>query len=104
MNVVGVGLAGVTGLLAVWLWLGQSERVQTKSDESAAELRCERARFDADMAKRWGDGSEQIQKAEQRAENECGRFETKRGETEAAKTPRDADNADLKNTIGSLMK
>ncbi len=104
MNVVGVGLASVTGLLAVWLWLGQSERVQTKSDETAAELRCERARFDADMARRWGDGPEQFKKLDTRAQGECDRYEGKRSDNEAAKTAREGDNADLKNTIGSLMK
>ncbi len=104
MNVVGVGLASVTGLLAVWLWLGQSERVQTKTDETAAELRCERARFDSDMARRWGDSPEQVKKVDDRAGSECDRFEVKRGENETAKTAREGESADLKNTIGSLMK
>lgn len=104
MNIAGVGLASVTGLLAVWLWLGQSERVQTKADEATAELRCERARFDSDMARRWGDSADQVKKVDQREQSECDRFENKRTETETAKTAREGDSADLKNTIGSLMK
>jgi len=104
MNIAGVGLASVTGLLAVWLWLGQSERVQTKADEQTAEMRCERARFDADMARRWNDSADQVKQVDQRAKSECDRFEAKRNETDQAKTTREGDTADLKDTIGSLMK
>lgn len=104
MNVVGIGLASATGLLAVYLWLGQNERVTTKQDEASAEMRCQRAEFDRDMAGKWNESPERLAKLGQRVETECGRFEAKRTESEITRVVRDADAKEMKDAIGSLMK
>lgn len=46
-GLIALALASVTGLLAVWLWLGQSTTVNSVADLARAEQRCEQARFDA---------------------------------------------------------
>ena len=45
-GLLALALASVTGLLAVWLWLGQASTVNTTADLERAEQRCEQARFD----------------------------------------------------------
>lgn len=45
-GLIALALASITGLLAVWLWLGQASTVNTVADLARAEQRCEQARFD----------------------------------------------------------
>ena len=45
-GLIALALASITGLLAVWLWLGQASTVNTTADLQRAEQRCEQARFD----------------------------------------------------------
>lgn len=45
-GLIALALASLTGLLAVWLWLGQAGTVNTTADLQRAEQRCEQARFD----------------------------------------------------------
>ena len=46
-GLIALALASITGLLAVWLWLGQASTVNTTADLARAAQRCEQARFDA---------------------------------------------------------
>lgn len=46
-GLLALALASITGLLAVWLWLGQASTVNTTADLARAEQRCEQARFDS---------------------------------------------------------
>jgi uncharacterized membrane protein YccC len=39
-------LASITGMLAAWLWIGQTSQVNSTADAARAEQRCEQARFD----------------------------------------------------------
>jgi hypothetical protein len=45
-GLIALALASITGLLAVWLWLSQSQVVNSTADLARAEQRCEQARFD----------------------------------------------------------
>ncbi|MGE0106627.1 MAG: hypothetical protein AB7S53_06615 [Thiomonas sp.] len=45
-GLIALALASITGLLAVWLWLGQASTVNSTADLERAEQRCEQARFD----------------------------------------------------------
>ena len=45
-GLIALALASITGLLAVWLWLGQAGTVNSTADLQRAEQRCEQARFD----------------------------------------------------------
>lgn len=46
-GLVAIVLASITGLLAAFLWLSQTQTVNTTADLARAEQRCDRARFDA---------------------------------------------------------
>jgi hypothetical protein len=45
-GLIALVLASITGMLAAWLWIGQSSTVNTTADLQRAEQRCEQARFD----------------------------------------------------------
>lgn len=45
-GLIALALASLTGLLAVWLWLGQASTVNQTADLQRAEQRCAQARFD----------------------------------------------------------
>lgn len=104
MNIFGIGAASILGLLAVYLWLGQDERVTSKQDESAAEMRCERADFSLDMAAKWNEPAEHLAKLRQKAEAECKTFEVKRSESSITNAASAEENKQMKDSIGTLMK
>jgi hypothetical protein len=104
MNPGGVALASFVGLLAVYLYLNQSSHVTEHQDEAQAEMRCQKAEFDANFAAKWSDPPEKIVKLNARAEAECKQFEAKRGANEVVRVERAKDTKALQDTIGNMMK
>lgn len=104
MNSVGVGIASILGLLAVYLYLNQSEHVSERQDEMQAEMRCQKAEFDASFAAKWNDPPEKIAKLNARSEAECKQFEAKRGANAVVRVERAKDTQALQDSIVNLMK
>ena len=104
MNPVGIGLASITGLLAVYLYINQSAHVSEKSDETAAEMRCQKAEFDADFAEKWNDSKEKLLKLKARSEAECKKFDKTREANETVGVERAKNNQELQDSIGKMMK
>lgn len=104
MNPVGIGFAAVTGLLAAYLYINQSSHVSERSAEAAAEMRCQKAEFDADFAEKWNDSKEKISKLKARSEIECNKFEKKRDANETVGVERSKNTKELQDSIGKMMK
>ncbi|MBC3864318.1 hypothetical protein H8K32_19640 [Undibacterium jejuense] len=104
MNPVGVGIASVLGLLAVYLYLNQSEHVTNAQLEAQADMRCQQAQFDRSFAEKWNENSDKLKKLEGKEEDECKRFEARRKQSEVVQVQKQADDKELKETIGNIMK
>ena len=104
MNPVGIGIASITGLLAVYLYINQSSHVSEKNEEMAAEMRCQKAEFDVDFAEKWNDRKEKLLKLKVRSEAECKKFEGKREVNETVGVERSKNAQELQDSIGKMMK
>ena len=103
MNPVGVIGVSIVGLLAVWLYLNHSDQVQLQQTQQQAEMRCQQARFDVDFAKKWGDGDRKTE-LKDREKKACGESQAAQANTQTQGAPIKADQAELKATIGNMMK
>lgn len=104
MNAVGIGLASITGLLAVFLYINQSAHVSEKNAEAAAEMRCQNAQFDADFAEKWNDSKDKLSKLKKLSEAECKKFENIRKLDEVVSGERIESTKELQDSIGKMMK
>lgn len=104
MNPVGVGFASVIGLLVVYLYLNQSAHVSDRQDEAQADMRCQKAEFDAGFAAKWNDPPDKIAKLDARAETACQQFDAKKGANAVVRIDRAKDIKALQDTIVNIMK
>jgi hypothetical protein len=97
-------LASVTGLLAVWLWLGQSSTVNTTADVARAEQRCEQARFDQrfDSTLSTPDPARAASDAE-RVTRICNEAERLRAEQQAAAASQAAQMKQLQQSLANSL-
>lgn len=97
-------MASITGLLAVWLWFGQSSTVNTTADLQRAEQRCEQARFDQrfNSALSGPDPARAASDA-QRADRLCGEAEQARAEQRAAAASQAAQMQQLQQSLANSL-
>ncbi|MFZ6727674.1 hypothetical protein ACO0K2_19495 [Undibacterium sp. MH2W] len=104
MSPTGVGIASVIGVLAIYLYMNQSEHVTNAQIEAQADMRCQQAQFDRSFAEKWNESPDKLKKLGEREEGECKRFEASRKQSEVAHVQKQADDKELKEAINSIMK
>ena len=104
MNLAGVGLAGLAGLLGVWLYLAHSSQVDAVQRESAAHMDCRTANFDADFSQRWGDDKAKQDQLKAEAKSQCDQYAKEKANADATSQATAQDKKELKQTIDSMMK
>jgi hypothetical protein len=97
-------LASITGLLAAYLWLGQSSTVNTTADLQRAEQRCQQARFDQrfDSTLSTPDPARAASDAE-RVDRLCTEAERLRAEQRAAAAEQAAQMKQLQQTLANSL-
>jgi hypothetical protein len=99
-------LASVTGMLAAWLWIGQTNQVNTVSDVARAEQRCEQARFDQrfDSTLASSNPSNPLAQADaERVQRDCAEAERLRAEQQAAAARQAAQMRDLQQSLSNSL-
>ena len=96
-------LASITGLLAVWLWLGQASTVNSTADLARAEQRCEQARFGARFDSTLAASNPQAQADAQRVTKDCDEAEKLRAAQAAAAASQAAQLQRLQQSLSSSL-
>ena len=104
MSPGGIIFAMLTGLLAVYFFIGQSTKINNQQDESKSEHRCKSAEFDLDFSEKWNDPKEKIEKLKKRVEKECATFETKRTENTASSNEKLKTDKEISDAINQMLK
>ena len=102
-GLIALALASITGLLAVWLWLGQASTVNTTSDLARAEQRCEQARFDARFDSTLSPANPQAASDAQRVARDCGDAERLRAAQAAAAASQAEQMQNLQHSLSNSL-
>jgi len=103
-GLIALVLASITGLLAVWLWLGQTSQVNTTADVQRAEQRCEQARFDQRFDSTLASSNPQSQSDAARVQRDCSEAERLRAEQRAAAASQAAQMQQLQQSLSNSFK
>ena len=103
-GLIALALASVTGLLAVWLWLGQASTVNTTADLARAEQRCEQARFDARFDATLAASNPQAQADAARVQRDCADAERLRRTQAAAAASQAKQMRQLQRSLSDSFK
>ena len=103
-GLIALVLASITGLLAVWLWLGQSSQVNTVADVQRAEQRCEQARFDQRFDSTLASSNPQSQSDAARVQHDCAEAQQLRAAQRAAAASQAAQMRALQQSLSNSFK
>jgi hypothetical protein len=99
-------MASITGLLAAWLWIGQSSTVNTTADLQRAEQRCQQAKFDQrfDSTLASSNPSNPLAQADaERVQGECAEAERLGAEQRAAAASQAAQMKQLQQSLANSL-
>ncbi len=102
-GLIALALASVTGLLAVWLWLGQATTVNTTADLQRAEQRCQQARFDARFDSTLAASNPQAASDAQRVATDCSDADRMRAAQAAAAASQAKQMQQLQQSLSSSL-
>lgn len=103
-SLIALALASITGLLAVWLWLGQTQTVNSTADLQRAEQRCEQARFDQRFDATLSASNPQASGDAQRVAHDCAEAEHLRRAQAAAAASQAAQMQQLQHSLTNSFK
>lgn len=103
-GLIALALASITGLLAVWLWLGQASTVNTTADLQRAEQRCRQARFDQRFDGALSPTNPQAASDAQRVAHDCADAERLRAAQVAAAASQAEQMRQLQESLSNSFK
>ena len=103
-SLIALALASITGLLAVWLWLGQASTVNQTADLARAEQRCQQARFDQHFDATLTPSNPQSQADAARVQHDCADAERLRTAQAAAAASQSEQMRQLQRSLSDSFK
>lgn len=103
-GLIALALASITGLLAVFLWLGQTQTVNSTADLARAEQRCQQARFDARFDATLAASNPQAQADAARVQRDCADAERLRAAQAAAAASQAEQMRQLQRSLSDSFK
>jgi len=102
-GLIALVLASITGLLAVFLWLGQTSQVNSVADVQRAEQRCQQARFDLRFDSTLSASNPQSQSDAERVQHDCAEAKRLRAAQRAAAASEAAQMKQLQQSLSNSL-